>query len=293
MKITLPTYQQRRRSYLLDLPLDGLTQEETKDIAEMHLLRRHRQGLLRWMWAEQQRKLQQGPACAEDSSLNDPTISGEPERFYPCHIVTLNPEIAWAAQRDPAYAKAIEEAGLVVPDGIGVVLAARLKGLAIPERVAGYDLLQKLLVLAAAKEYRVFMLGAAPGVAERAAVLAEAAYPGLDVVGTADGYFKSDEEGDLIERISALNCDMLFCALGPPRPAEIWINAHLAELNVGIAMGVGGSFDVMTGKVTRAPLWMQRLGLEWLHRVIQEPRRIRRLMVIPKFMLAVIFGKKK
>jgi len=208
-----------------------------------------------------------------------------------CHIVTINPEIAWLAQSNQLMEQAIQQAHLIVPDGIGVVLAARLKGGKVPQRVAGFDLMQEMLKLAADQSYTVFFLGAAPGIAEAAAATAVENNPGLQVVGTNHGYFKAEEEEGVIQKIAALKVDMLFCALGNPRPAETWIFNHKQELQAGVAMGVGGSFDVMAGKVLRAPLWMQKIGLEWLYRVWREPKRIRRLAAIPKFMWKVFISQ--
>ena len=203
------------------------------------------------------------------------------------HVVTINPEIGWAAQEDAPLKRAICEAGLVVPDGIGVVLAGRLKGERMPERVAGFDLMQHLLLVAADKGYSVFFLGAAPGVAEEAIATAVQRHPTLQVVGCADGYFKDEDEAALVQRINEARPDMLFCALGPPRPAETWINRLLPKLDVALAMGVGGSFNVMAGRVLRAPQWMQAMGLEWLYRTLREPKRIGRLRAIPLFMWRV------
>jgi len=210
------------------------------------------------------------------------------------HIVTLNPEIAWTAYKnDPTLHSAITAADLIVPDGIGIVLAARLRGKRIPQRVTGFDLMQRLLHLAARDSYSVFLLGAAPGVAEQAAKAAVRSNPGLKIAGFADGYFKPEEEDALLQRIASLKVDMLFCALGAPRPAEPWIYKNRQNLGVGWAMGVGGSFNIMAGHIKRAPVWMQKMGLEWLHRVIREPRRLKRIAVIPGFMLSALLYKDK
>ena len=244
------------REQLLGLPLDGLTMAEA-----VH-------------WCATELARQQQPDCQRVTA----------------QIVTLNPEIAWAAEQDPRMRTAITEASLVVPDGMGVVLAARLKGQAVPQRVAGFDLMQHLLALAADRGYRVFFLGALPGVAQKAAAAASSQHPGLQVVGTADGYFTTADESACLQRIAELQIDLLFCALGPPRPAETWIHDHRQELAVGLAMGVGGSFNIMAGESSRAPYWMQRFGLEWFYRLLKDPKRWRRLMVIPRYLWLVLWS---
>ena len=247
--------------HLLDLPIDDYTMEQALTFIENKLTSRKN-------------------ATAEKHHLNLPLIQ----------VVTINPEIAWKATQNADLREAINEADLVVPDGIGVVIAAKLKGFALPERVAGFDLMQHLLALAAEKGYRVYLLGAAPGVAQQAAAVACTKYPRLQIVGCSDGYFDAVREHELIQEIAQADVDLLFCALGPPRPAEQWIKRHKTVLSVGLAMGVGGSFNVMAGHEARAPIWMQRLGLEWLHRVIADPKRFGRLAAIPKFLWRVIWS---
>lgn len=205
----------------------------------------------------------------------------------PSHIVTINPEIAWNGLQDKEFGRALKKADLLVPDGSGILWAARQLGNPLPERVAGYDLMQEMLRVAAEKKYRTYFLGAAPGVAERAAMQALTLYPGLVVVGTHDGYFDEAEEANLIKTISESKVDLLFCALGKPRPAELWIQKHLKALNVPVSIGVGGSFNVMAGIVKRAPKWIQSIHMEWLFRALSDPKRMGRLLAIPKFMQEV------
>ena len=209
------------------------------------------------------------------------------------HIVTINPEIAWHGLQDENFAGALRKADLIVPDGTGMLWAAKQLGDPLKERVAGFDLMQEMLRLAAAQKFRVFFLGAAPGVADKAALAALERYPGLHICGTHDGYFKPEEESALIAKIHETGTEMLFCALGPNRPAELWIQKHKKELAPLVAIGVGGSFNVMAGVDQRAPKWVQSIHMEWLYRAVRNPKRFHRLAAIPKFMQAVREQKKR
>jgi N-acetylglucosaminyldiphosphoundecaprenol N-acetyl-beta-D-mannosaminyltransferase len=194
-----------------------------------------------------------------------------------------------AAEKDPGLAGALESADLVVADGAGVSLAARMKGRTLP-RIPGIELMEKLCARAVARDWRVFLLGAAPGVADRAAAVLRAKYPGLDVAGTRHGYFSREEEPEVLRQVSRAAPDLLFVALDVPRQ-DVWIHRNLARLNARVAMGVGGSFDVISGRLYRAPRWMSQTGLEWLYRLIQEPRRLRRMAGLPVFFLKALFQK--
>ncbi len=162
---------------------------------------------------------------------------------------------------------------LVTADGQGVVWGARLFGYPVPERVSGIDLMEALLAVAAANHYRVFLLGAAESVLLKAAAVIRARYPALEIVGAHHGYFSAEEEDAIVTAIAASSVDLLFVAL--PTPAkELFLARNWARLNVAFAMGIGGSLDVLAGLRWRAPRWVQRIGMEWLARVIQEPRRL-------------------
>ena len=206
----------------------------------------------------------------------------------PWLIATANAEMIMMATGNPSLMEALNEADLVVPDGAGTVWAAHELGYKMPERVAGYDLVQELLKIAPASEnrFKMFFFGSAPGVAEAAKAKAEALYPGVEVVGCRNGFFTEDDEPEIIREINESGADLLLCALGVPKQ-EIWIRKHLAELEISAAIGVGGTLDVMAGNVKRAPLWMQKAKLEWAYRVILQPSRIGRLAALPKFVLAV------
>ncbi|MGB9661016.1 MAG: WecB/TagA/CpsF family glycosyltransferase [Moorellaceae bacterium] len=205
----------------------------------------------------------------------------------PHYIVTLNAEIAYRASREPRLLEIINRASLVTPDGAGIVWAARWLGKPVPERVTGIDLLEALASKAADKGWRLFLFGAAPGIAEKARDRLVSRYPGLKVVGTAHGYLSSGEERDMLVRLKSLHPDILLVALGSPKQ-EYWIHRHLSDLGVPVAMGVGGALDVLAGEVRRAPLWMQRCGLEWLYRLLSEPKRIKRAWALPKFLWGVV-----
>lgn len=217
------------------------------------------------------------------------------ERFIesasPHIVATANAEMIMLAQSDKELANILNNADLVVADGAGVVWAAKHQGTPLPERVAGYDLLQELLKKAAIKGYKVFFFGSAPGIAERAKIEAETKYPGVTIVGVRNGFFSNDDEHKIIEEINMLEPDMLFVALGVPKQ-EKWIYKHRDMLKVPVIVGVGGSFDVMAKAVKRAPLWMQKARLEWFFRLCMQPSRAGRMMALPRFVLKVLNNKK-
>jgi N-acetylglucosaminyldiphosphoundecaprenol N-acetyl-beta-D-mannosaminyltransferase len=199
----------------------------------------------------------------------------------PHMIVTSDATGVIRAQEDPELREIMDRADLVTADGQGVVLAARLLNVPIRERVSGVDMVQRLCEVATDTGRSVFLLGGAEGVADAAAEKLQAAVSGLQVAGTQNGYFTPEEEPAIIERIREAQPAVLFVAFGIPRQ-EKWIRAHMQELGVPVCIGVGGSFDVISGRLKRAPVWMRRCGLEWLYRVMQEPWRLPRLKSLPK-----------
>ena len=199
-------------------------------------------------------------------------------------VATANAEMLMRATHD-------EELRHILPDGAGTVWAARYLGHAMPERVAGYDLAQELLRCAPAEGRRVYFFGSAPGVAEKAKAKAEQLYPGIEIVGVRNGFFSPADNAAIIAEIRAARPDLLLVALGVPKQ-EKWIAAHLAELDVPVAIGVGGTLDVMAGVMKRAPLWMQKAKLEWLFRGLMQPKRAGRLLALPKFVLKVHASRK-
>ncbi|HLW47323.1 MAG TPA: WecB/TagA/CpsF family glycosyltransferase [bacterium] len=208
----------------------------------------------------------------------------------PSLVVTANTEMVMTARRDAGLAALLAGAALVVADGVGVVWGSRYLQRPLPARVPGIELAERLLAAAARRRWRVYLLGGRPGIAEEAAARLRAAYPGLDVVGCAHGYFGSADEPRVVAAIGAAGPVLLLAGLGTPRQ-ERWLARHLSALGVPVAMGIGGSLDVWAGRASRAPRLMQALGLEWLYRLAHEPRRLRRQLTIPHFM-AVVAGKR-
>ena len=206
-------------------------------------------------------------------------------------VATANAEMLMRATHDEELRRILNASALVVPDGAGTVWAARHLGHAMPERVAGYDLAQELLRCAPAEGRSVYFFGSAPGVAEKAKAKAEQLYPGIEIVGVRNGFFSPADNAAIIAEIRAARPDLLLVALGVPKQ-EKWIAAHLAELDVPVAIGVGGTLDVMAGVMKRAPLWMQRAKLEWLFRGLMQPKRAGRLLALPKFVLKVHASRK-
>lgn len=202
----------------------------------------------------------------------------------PRHVFTADVSGLMRAREDEELAEIIRTSDLVTADGAGVLWAARVFDFALPERVSGVDLVRRFSGLAAAQGYRVFLLGAAEGVAQAAADVLCQEHPGLTICGVQHGFFESEEA--VAQRLREARPDILFVALGIPRQ-ERFIRTVAREVGVPLSMGVGGSFDVISGRLERAPEWMQRSGLEWLFRVIQEPKRLPRLLALPRFGLAI------
>lgn len=202
-----------------------------------------------------------------------------------CHqIITANPLMIMAAEKDSALRAAFDEADLVIPDSVGVLWAARLKG-HLMRKMSGIDLMEKLCEQAAVKGWRVYFLGAGPGVAEDASRRLLERHQNLKIAGVHHGYFSSSEE-ELIHAITASKPDLLFVGLSTPFQ-DGWIHKNLARLGAKVVMGVGGSFDVLSGRLFRAPKWMRATGLEWLFRLLQEPRRFFRMVRLPFFALKI------
>jgi N-acetylglucosaminyldiphosphoundecaprenol N-acetyl-beta-D-mannosaminyltransferase len=208
------------------------------------------------------------------------------------HVVTVNPEFIMRAQWDDAFRAVLNYADLALPDGVGILWAARwLYGPGhVPERITGVDTVERMAALAADQGWRLFLLGAAEGVAARAAQMLCQRYPHLRVVGVYAGSPADTEANTIIAKVNDANTDILFVAYGAP-VQDLWIARHRERLRVRLAMGVGGAFDFISGVVCRAPVWVQRLGLEWFYRLIHQPWRWRRMLVLPKFALRVILLK--
>lgn len=200
-------------------------------------------------------------------------------------VVTPNPEMVMHARTDKSFRNVLNNAGLVVPDGIGIVLASRLLGGGLRERVAGIELIQNVLEICGG--CRVFLVGGRPGVAALAAKKLKILYPEITIVGHRHGFFGDNEEAGVVADVRAAGVDILLVGLGFPRQ-EKFIAKNLPSLGVKVALGCGGSIDVFAGKVSRAPKVFQLMGLEWLYRLVRQPTRFSRMLCLPKFVLCII-----
>lgn len=210
-----------------------------------------------------------------------------------CHCVyTPNSEIIMEAYRDTGFGDVLNEADLLTADGIGVVYAAKYLNKPLKERAAGYDIARLLLEKINYTEKKIFIFGGKPGVAEKAKENMKKDYPGLNIVGVRNGYFKEEDEEGIINEINSSGADILFVCLGAPRQ-EKWIHANKDKLNVKVAMGIGGSVDVFAGTVQRAPDFFCKTGLEWFYRLMKEPWRAKRMMDLPRFAMTVAKEGKK
>ncbi len=207
------------------------------------------------------------------------------------YVCTPNPEIVMAAKADAALRAALSGADMVLADGVGVTKAAAMLGTPLKARVPGIDFAAGVLARLAQRGGSVYLFGAKPGVAETAAEKLAETYPGLAIAGTSDGYFTDDKP--IIEKINAASPDFLMVCLGSPKQ-ELWMAAHTRSLSCGLMAGLGGSLDVLAGNVQRAPETWRKLGLEWLYRVIKEPKRIKRVAKLPLFVIeAAAAGRRK
>ncbi|RIE03137.1 glycosyltransferase [Cohnella faecalis] len=202
-------------------------------------------------------------------------------------IVTGNPIMLMAGLENPAFHRALRTADLVVPDGAGVVWAARHVGQPVQERVAGFDLMHELLRAGDRRGWSVFMLGASPDVIVTARDKLQRQFPGIRFAGCRDGYFKDSDDEEVVREIREANPDILLLARSL-NTQEPWLEKYQEALQVPVMMGVGGSFDVVAGKLKRAPALFRKLGLEWFYRLLQEPSRYKRMLVLPRFALKVI-----
>jgi N-acetylglucosaminyldiphosphoundecaprenol N-acetyl-beta-D-mannosaminyltransferase len=207
-------------------------------------------------------------------------------------IVTVNTEFVMAAQQNADFRQAINSAALVVADGIGVVWATRFVGFPAPERITGTDTLVALAKRCAEKGYRLYLLGAAPGVAEQTGACLQTLAPRLQIAGSYAGSPAPAEEDAIIERIRTANADVLCVAYGAPAQ-DLWIHRNLSRLPAAVAIGVGGAYDFLSGRQHRAPRAMQRIGLEWLYRLYREPWRWKRMLAIPRFILQVLLKERR
>lgn len=202
-------------------------------------------------------------------------------------VYSINPEILMAAQKNKELATALNKGTLNLPDGVGVVWAGKILGQTLPARVPGIDLLEALLADCASNSYKIFLFGGKEGVAARAALKIKNRHPGINVVGTRQGYFSPKDLPSIREAIADGAPHILLVGLGCPRQ-EAFIYNEALSLEIPVTMAVGGSFDVLAGDVRRAPAIFRKLGLEWFYRLISQPKRWRRIIILPRFVCRVL-----
>lgn len=203
-------------------------------------------------------------------------------------IVTADASGVVVAQQDNELRQIINGADMVTPDSTGIMSASKLYGNPLPQKVSGIDLAVEIASRAARDGYSLFLLGAAPGVAEAAGESLQKRFPGLKIAGTRDGFFQDDEE--VVQQVASSGAKVLLVAMGIPKQ-EKWITKHKDKLGVCVAMGVGGTFDVLSGKVNRAPMWMRKHGLEWVHRLVSNPKKITKVATLPRFVWMILIDK--
>jgi N-acetylglucosaminyldiphosphoundecaprenol N-acetyl-beta-D-mannosaminyltransferase len=228
-----------------------------------------------------------------DTTLKDftQTVSKRIDQELKTFIITANPEIVMYAQKDKKYKRIMESADYITADGIGIVKAASYLGHPLPERVTGFELMQKLLGVANQNKKKIYLLGAKEEVLLQTVNVIETSYPNIEITGYHHGFFDLNDPS-IAEEIKSRRPDLVFVALGFPRQ-EKWISEHLDSFDKGIFIGIGGSFDVLSGNIKRAPVVWQKLNVEWLYRLVQQPSRWKRMLVLPKFALKVFSVKSK
>lgn len=206
------------------------------------------------------------------------------------YCVTPNAEMAYEAMHDPDFCRVLNEAALVLPDGAGVILGAKLVRTPLKEKVAGIDFAQNMLPVFAETGSRLYLLGSKPGIAELAAEKMRQKQPDLCICGLRDGYFQ--DEAEVVRAINEAKADAVYVCLGSPKQ-ERFMHDHRGELNAKLLVGLGGTLDGIAGTVKRAPRWMIRLQLEWLYRLIKEPKRFKRMLRLPKYIFAAFKTRMK
>ena len=206
------------------------------------------------------------------------------------YVVTPNPEIILESQKNEKLASAVKSADMVLPDGVGVIYASHILGTPIKNRIPGIDFASALMARISENGRKVFLLGAKPGVAELAGERLAERYPGLAICGVNDGYFEEEDTEFIIEKINSASPDLVLGCLGSPKQ-EIWMKNNAELLDVGLLIGLGGALDVYAGVVERAPRKWRSMGLEWLYRLIREPKRIKRMVKLPGVIVAAAWRR--
>lgn len=205
-------------------------------------------------------------------------------------MVTLNPEISMSCQQNLELRSIINDAAHLTADGAGIVMVSRLKGNPLPERVTGCDLLINLLEMGNKKCWSFYLLGASELTSKKASEVINMKYPNVSILGRYHGFFDHREEARIVDEITNLRPDVLVVALGAPK-AEFWIHKFKNTLNARVAIGVGGSLDTIAGTVKRAPVIWQKINLEWLYRLIKQPSRWKRQLILPRFAMKALLFK--
>jgi N-acetylglucosaminyldiphosphoundecaprenol N-acetyl-beta-D-mannosaminyltransferase len=225
------------------------------------------------------------------------TMSGAVHHLEECinskkstHVITLNPIILMQSLQDDKLADAISDAPFIIADGTGIVWASQYLGNPVPERIAGYDLLHELLRVGNKNKWSVYLLGANDEIVKLASNKVKEMYSDIQIVGVHHGYFDENEDQNIINKVKQSDPQILFVARSIDKQ-EKWISKYKKQLNIPIMMGVGGSFDVLSGRLKRAPIIYQKLRLEWFYRLIQEPWRYKRMLAIPKFIIKIMKEK--
>lgn len=206
------------------------------------------------------------------------------------YVVTPNPEIILESRKNEKLASAVKSADMVLPDGVGVIYASHILGTPIKNRIPGIDFASALMARISENGRKVFLLGAKPGVAELAGERLSERYPGLIICGVNDGYFEEEDTEFIIEKINSASPDLVLVCLGSPKQ-EIWMKNHAELLDAGLLVGLGGALDVYAGVVERAPRKWRSMGLEWLYRLIKEPKRIKRMVKLPGVIVAAAWRR--
>lgn len=207
-------------------------------------------------------------------------------------IFTPNPEIVMMAQKDLEYKNILADGDLVIPDGIGIIMASKIKKLGLEKRLPGIEMMERILKYCNNAKKSIYLLGSSVENVKNAAANIKEAYPNITVAGYHSGYFDDAEELKIVDNINEVKPDILFVAMGAPKQ-EKWMYKYRKILNVNVSMGVGGAVDVWSGAVKRAPRLFRKIGLEWLHRIVTNPKRIFRSFVLPQFLLKVLLSKKE
>lgn len=207
-------------------------------------------------------------------------------------IFAPNVEFVMMAQKDQEFFEILQQSSLSTPDSIGIMLGAKMQKKFFPERIPGQSYFRKMIELSNEKGYSIYMLGGEPGIAEIAKENLQKQFPSVNIVGTHHGFFKEEEEQEVINDINKKEPNILFVALGAPRQ-EKWIANHQKELKVDVATGQGGTYDYEAGRIQRAPQWIQKIGMEWFWRLCRQPSRIIRQCVLPIYLVKVLFAKDK